>query len=76
MEKLLLEADFGLKVSQIDASHAFYLGHELCKASIALLLGKQYNQDESLDWGYLTVPENFHRLRASRNSSGVGSEDG
>lgn len=47
----------------VDPSHAFYLGYELCKALLANQLGKQYTQDESLDWGYLTVPEtNRHRL--------------
>jgi dihydropteroate synthase-like protein len=49
----------------VDASHAFYLGYEMAKAAIALTLGKQYCQDEALDWGYLTVPEASHRLRRS-----------
>jgi hypothetical protein len=49
----------------VDPSHAFYLGFELAKASIALTLGKQYWQDEALDWGYLTVAEESHRLRKS-----------
>jgi dihydropteroate synthase-like protein len=47
----------------IDPSHAFYLGYELAKATTALTLGKQYTQDESLDWGYLTEPEDNHRQR-------------
>ena len=47
----------------LDASHAFYLGYEMCKAMIALQLGKNYNQDEALRWGHLTVAEeNRHRL--------------
>ena len=37
----------------IDASHAFYLGYELARAEIALHLGKQYTQDEPLQWGLL-----------------------
>jgi hypothetical protein len=49
----------------VDPSHAFYLGHEMAKAAVALVLGKQYRQDEALDWGYLTVPEQSHRLRKS-----------
>ncbi len=49
----------------IDPSHAFYLGYELAKAATALTLGKQYRQDEALDWGYLTVPEESHRLKKS-----------
>lgn len=45
----------------LDASHAFYLGYEMAKAVTALTLGKQYQQDEALDWGFLTVPEISHR---------------
>ena len=41
----------------IDPSHAFYLGYELAKATTALTLGKQYRQDQALQWGFLTVPE-------------------
>ncbi|TWT76369.1 hypothetical protein CA13_68630 [Planctomycetes bacterium CA13] len=47
----------------VDAGHAFYLGYEMAKASLALQLAKQYNQDQSLDWGLLTEPENRHRIR-------------
>ncbi len=43
--------------SPLDAAHAFYLGHELSKASTALTLGKQYTQDEALRWGFLTTEE-------------------
>ena len=47
----------------VDASHAFYLGFEMCKAMTALQLGKQYNQDQALDWGFLTVSEaDRHRI--------------
>lgn len=48
----------------LDASHAFYLGYELCKAATALALGKQYQQDEPLDWGFLTRDEPRHYLRS------------
>ncbi len=50
------------------ASHAFYLGHELNKAATALLLGKQYTQDEALRWGFLTTEEAsaIERRRHSR----------
>jgi hypothetical protein len=51
--------------ASMEASHAFYLGFELAKASIALTLDKDYRQDEALDWGYLTVAEQSHRLRTS-----------
>jgi len=47
----------------VDVTHAFYLGYELAKASIALTLGKQYEQDRALDWGLLTQDENLHRLK-------------
>jgi dihydropteroate synthase len=49
----------------LDAAHAFYLGYEMCKAATAITLGKQYQQDESLDWGFLTRPEQRHYLRAN-----------
>jgi dihydropteroate synthase len=45
---------------EIDPDHAFYLGYELAKATIALALGKNYTQDQSLNWGFLTVPESSH----------------
>ena len=60
---------------RVDPSHAFYLGYELAKATIALNLGKQYEQDEALDWGFLTVPEESHRLeRTSRMRSTRGRD--
>ena len=39
--------------NNVDPGHAFYLGYELAKASIALTLGKQYEQDQALDWGFV-----------------------
>lgn len=54
----------------IDPSHAFYLGFELCKALTALTLGKQYQQDESLRWGFPTRAEESHRLRKSAAKKG------
>lgn len=52
----------------VDAGHAFYLGYEMAKASIALTLGKQYEQDQALDWGILTKAEDLHRIeRTSRH---------
>jgi dihydropteroate synthase-like protein len=47
----------------LDASHAFYLGYEMAKAKLALTLGKNYTQDEALDWGLATEPEQRHYLR-------------
>lgn len=50
----------------IDSAHSFYLGYELAKATTALTLGKQYRQDEALQWGFLTVPEvSAHERRRS-----------
>jgi dihydropteroate synthase len=40
-----------------DAAHAFYLGKELAKASLAVTLGKTYRQEGALAWGYLTPPD-------------------
>jgi len=55
----------------VDAGHAFYLGYEMAKANIALILGKQYEQDRALNWGMLTVSEDLHRIqRTSRVRSG------
>lgn len=54
-EKLLAADD------KLDASHAFYLGYELSKAVTALTLGKNYTQDQALNWGFLTIPETSHR---------------
>lgn len=45
------------KRQAIDPAHAFYLGYELSKAATALTLGKNYVQDQALDWGFLTAPE-------------------
>ena len=41
-----------------EPTHAFYLGKELARASLAMTLGKTYTQDGALSWGYLTPPEN------------------
>ncbi len=43
--------------TKLSASHAFYLGYEMAKAMTALTLGKQYQQDEALNWGLLTRAE-------------------
>lgn len=55
----------------VDAGHAFYLGYELAKAVTALTLGKQYQQDQALRWGLLTVPEvSVHERRKVRERGG------
>ncbi|MCH5377814.1 MAG: DUF6513 domain-containing protein [Planctomycetes bacterium] len=65
----LFEALMATKPTNVDPSHAFYLGYEVAKAVTALTLGKQYRQDEALDWGYLTVPEESHRSRKRPSTS-------
>jgi dihydropteroate synthase-like protein len=45
------------KQESIDSSHSFYLGYELAKAELALLLGKNYMQDQPLTWGFLSASE-------------------
>src|SRR3954469_6185261 len=40
-----------------EATHAFYLGKELMKATIARSLRKNYRQESPLDWGYMTFAE-------------------
>lgn len=52
----------------LDPGHAFYLGYEMAKAHTALTLGKDYRQDEALDWGFLTQVERHHRLQRERPS--------
>jgi dihydropteroate synthase-like protein len=40
-----------------ETAHAFYLGKELARASLAVALGKTYRQEGPLSWGYLTPPD-------------------
>ena len=46
--------------TDVDPGHAFYLGYEISKAVTALTLGKDYRQDQPLDWGHLTRAEAGH----------------
>lgn len=59
---------------RLDASHAFYLGFEMCKALTALTLGKQYEQDDALRWGFLTQEEKHHRLSPQKKPPGPAAE--
>jgi dihydropteroate synthase-like protein len=54
-----------------DPSHAFYLGKELARASLAVTLGKTYRQEGSLSWGYLTPPDDpkSEHLRQSQRAN-------
>jgi dihydropteroate synthase-like protein len=44
-----------------EPSHAFYIGKELARASLAVTLGKTYRQEGQLNWGYLTPPDDPRR---------------
>jgi dihydropteroate synthase len=56
-EVFVRDTDIQRIFSQLDVDdpkHAFYLGKELARASLAVTLGKTYRQEGSLSWGYLT----------------------
>jgi dihydropteroate synthase len=63
----LLSSEMG---DSIGADHAFYLGYEMCKAHTAMVLSKQYEQDQPLNWGFLSRPEHFHRIKPHRRLKG------
>jgi dihydropteroate synthase len=59
-ERFVREANMYALFDQLevdDAAHAFYLGKELMKATIARGLRKSYRQEGPLDWGLLSFPE-------------------
>jgi hypothetical protein len=61
----------------LDPGHACYLGYEMAKAVTALTLGKDYRQDEALDWGFLTRAEGRHHLKntpLAKNESAEGEQ--
>jgi dihydropteroate synthase len=60
----------------LDPGHAYYLGYEISKAATALTLNKQYEQDEALDWGYLTRAEKLHRLSGKLPSNELKQNSG
>jgi len=66
MQQLAQAGPGGGLPKNLDAEHAFYLGYEMCKALTALTLGKTYRQDEALDWGLATRPEQRHYLKHER----------
>ncbi len=75
----LFEQMLAHAASPIDPQHAFYLGYEMAKAVTALTLGKNYRQDEALEWGMLTVREltrlERRALRAARRRKEQGCLD-
>ena len=59
-ERFVREANMYAVFEQLgvsDPAHAFYLGKELMKATIARGLRKSYRQEGPLDWGLLSFPE-------------------
>jgi dihydropteroate synthase len=59
-ERFVREANMYAVYEQLgvsDPAHAFYLGKELMKATIARGLRKSYRQEGPLDWGLLSFPE-------------------
>jgi dihydropteroate synthase len=63
-----------------EPGHAFYLGKELARASLAVTLGKTYRQEGALSWGYLTPPddvkaEHVRLTQPSRRTDPAGRSD-
>ena len=80
-ERFVRGTDIQQIFAQLDVregSHAFYLGKELARASLAMTLGKTYRQEGALSWGYLTPPDDANaehvRLtqRPDRSARGRG----
>jgi dihydropteroate synthase-like protein len=73
-ERFVRGTDFNEIFDQLgvdEPTHAFYLGKELMKATIARALHKNYRQESPLDWGYLTFEEpRRERVRLTARSSG------
>jgi dihydropteroate synthase len=59
-----------------DPSHAFYLGKELARASLAVTLGKTYRQEGALRWGYLTGPDDANAEHVRLTAPGRAPGDG
>ena len=61
-----------------EPAHAFYLGKELARASLAVSLGKTYRQEGSLSWGYLTPPDDAkaEHVRLTYRSTRADPADG
>jgi dihydropteroate synthase len=59
-----------------EPTHAFYLGKELARASLAVALGKTYRQEGALSWGYLTPPDDpkSEHLHLTQRSSDRNSD--
>jgi len=79
-DRFVMGTDFNQIFDQLgvdEATHAFYLGKELMKATIALGLRKNYRQESPLDWGYMTFAEPKRervRLTAQRTRNAAAEE--
>jgi len=62
--------DLFAQLEVTEPMHAFYLGRELARASLAVTLGKTYRQEGALSWGYLTPPDEAaaDRVRLTQRS--------
>ncbi len=63
-ERFVRGTDIQAIFAQLDVdepTHAFYLGKELARASLAVTLGKTYRQEGALSWGYLTPEDDLKR---------------
>ncbi len=72
----LFEDLLARRPKNLDPGHAFYLGFEMAKALTALTLGKDYRQDQALNWGFLTREEESHRERKRRRAQAGESTQG
>ncbi|HKE86970.1 MAG TPA: DUF6513 domain-containing protein [Vicinamibacterales bacterium] len=73
-ERFVRGTDIQAIFDQLDVgepTHAFYLGKELAKASLAVALGKTYRQEGALAWGYLTPADDLRseHVRLTQRSS-------
>jgi dihydropteroate synthase len=61
-----------------EPAHAFYLGKELARASLAVTLGKTYRQEGALSWGYLTPPDDAksEHVRLTQSARRADPADG
>ena len=68
--------DLFTKLGVSEPTHAFYLGKELARASLAVTLGKTYRQEGTLSWGYLTPPDDApaEHVRLTQRSDRKRSE--
>ena len=70
--------DIFVQLDVDEPMHAFYLGKELARASLAVTLGKTYRQEGALSWGYLTPPDDVkaEHVRLTGRSRRTDPADG